>query len=294
MYFELRNPPFLGIIPKAGRSLRMPGFRMTPALAVYNELKDKVQFLYNKLKWFKYENTVGRKLSLSIIETVTLALYKQTQNITTKIALFRDFKPPCSYKTLVVNMNRCGMLALLASVIIMRENRKRAHPVKHTDSTDIPVCLAKNAKNHKTMYGVAAWGYSGKGMFYGLKLHLTADLNQRFLSIMFTPGNTHGTKIFMTLNKDLEGVFVADTEFISEKLQQEFYQEHRRILFAKPRKNMRKLQTFWQKKLYDTRVIIECNFRDLKMFFGLVTSLPRSVNGYLANYFYSILAYALR
>ena len=57
---------------------------------------------------------------------------------------------------------------------------------------------------------------------------------------------------------------------------------------------MRKLQTFFQKKLYETRVTIECNFRDLKMFFGLVTSLPRSVDGYLANYLYSILAYALR
>jgi hypothetical protein len=272
----------------------MPGFRMTPALAVYNELKDKVQFLYQKLKWFKYENTVGRSLALSIVETVTLALYKQTQHIATKIAIWRDFKPACSYKTLVVNMNRCGLLALLALIVIMRENRKYAHPIKHTDSTDIPVCLKKNAKHHKTMYGLAAWGYSGKGMFYGLKLHLTTDLRRQILAIMFSPGNTHGTNIFMKLNRDLEGIFVADAEFVSEKLAREFYQEHRRILFAKPRKNMRKVATLLQRKLYDTRVVIEFNFRDLKMFFGLVTSLPRSVNGYLANYFYSILAYALR
>jgi hypothetical protein len=227
----------------------MPGFRMTPALAVYNELKDKVQFLYQKLKWFKYENTVGRTLALSIVETITLALYKQTQHIATKIAIWRDFRPACSYKTLVVNINRCGLLALLAVMVIMRENRKYAHPIKHTDSTDIPVCLTKNAKRHKTMYGLAAltgltaWGYSGKGMFYGLKLHLTTDLKRQILSIMFSPGNTHGTKIFMKLNQDLDGIFVADAEFVSEKLAREFYQEYRRILFAKPRKNMRKIAT---------------------------------------------------
>ena len=67
----------------------------------------------------------------------------------------------------------------------------------------------------------------------------------------------------------------------------------KRILFAKPKKNMRKIVTAFQKFLYDTRQRIELDFRNLKMFFGLVTSLPRSVTGYFANYIYSILAYVL-
>ena len=267
--------------------------RMKPALAVYNALKEKVTFLYHKLNLFTYENTTGRKLSLSIIETITLALYKQTQNIQTKIALWKDFCPPCSYKTLVVNMNRYALLALLVLMRILRMNRSHAHLVKHTDSTDIPVCLNKNAKSHKTMSGLAQWGYSGKGHYYGIKLHLTSDLKRQLLAIRFSPANTHGTKIFLKLNKDLDGLFVADAEFISEKLQREFYRGHQRILFAQPRKNMKKLITAFQYHLYNTRMLIELNFRNLKLFFGLVTSLPRSVNGYVANYLYSILAYAL-
>lgn len=268
--------------------------RMKPALAVYNELKKKVTFLYHKLKLFTYQNTVGRRLALPLIETITLALYKQTQNIATKKAIWKDFEPPCSYKTLVVNMNRRGLLALFILLVILRLNRAHAHPIKHTDNTDIPVCLNKNATSHKTMQGLAQWGHSGKGLFYGIKLHLTSDLSRQMLSIRFSPANTHGTKVFLKLNKDLDGMFVADAEFISEKLQQEFYQEHKRILFAQPRKNMRKLITAFQYHLYNTRMLIELNFRNLKLFFGLVTSLPRSINGYLANYFYSILAYALR
>lgn len=267
---------------------------MTPPRVVYNELKEKVMFLYHKLKLFTQEKKTGRKLSLSVTETITLALYKQTQSIATKKAVWKDFAPPCSYKTFVVNVNRCALLALLVLMRILRFNQSQAHPIKHTDSTDIPVCLNKNANRHKIMQGLAQWGYSGKGWFYGLKLHLTSDLKREILSIRFSPGNTHGTRIFMKLNADLDGIFVADAEFISEKLQREFHQEHKRVLFAQPRKNMKKLITLFQYHLYNTRMLIELNFRNLKMFYGLLTSLPRSVNGYLANYFYSILAYALR
>ena len=191
-------------------------------------------------------------------------------------------------------MNRCAIPALLVLMHILRMNRNNSHLVKHTDSTDIPVCLKKNAKSHKTMYGLAQWGHSGKGHYYGIKLHLTSDLKRQLLAIRFSPANTHGTKIFLKLNRDLNGIFVADAEFVSEKLEREFYREHKRILFAKPRKNMKKLINAFQYHLYNTRMLIELNFRSLKMFFGLVTSLPRSINGYFANYFYAILAYALR
>jgi len=53
------------------------------------------------------------------------------------------------------------------------------------------------------------------------------------------------------------------------------------------------MMTQFEEMLYRTRMLIELNFRDLKLFHGLVTSLPRSVGGYLANYIYSILAYQI-
>ena len=56
---------------------------------------------------------------------------------------------------------------------------------------------------------------------------------------------------------------------------------------------MKRIATKIQTMLYDTRMIIELNFRNLKMFYGLETSLPRSVDGYLGNYVYSLLAYVL-
>jgi hypothetical protein len=263
---------------------------------VYNKLRQKVQYLYQKFKLFKCEKTKGRKLSISIIETISLALYRHASSRLTKKSLWNDFKNKlkCSYKTLVVNMNRFMPLALIILQKILCLNRSNSHLIKHTDSTDIPVCLNKNAGRNKTMNGLAEWGHSGKGFYYGLKLHLTSDLERRILSISFTPGNKGDRAQFMKLNKDIEGIFIADAGYISKSLEEEFAIENKRILFAKPRKNMFKLATFIQNRLYDTRMTIELNFRNLKMFYGLITSLPRSIDGYFSGYIYSILSYVLK
>ena len=54
-------------------------------------------------------------------------------------------------KTLVVNMNKCARQALLILAMMMKINRQNSHIVKHTDSTEIPVCLNKNASRHSLL-----------------------------------------------------------------------------------------------------------------------------------------------
>ena len=95
------------------------------------------------------------------------------------------------------------------------------------------------------------------------------------------------------MNKDLLGIFVADSGYISKELEKELFTENKRVLFVKPRANMKKLIASFQKQLYDTRMLIELNFRNLKMFYDLETSLPRSLDGYFGNYTYSLSAYVL-
>jgi len=141
----------------------------------------------------------------------------QTQDVTTKHALWKDFSPACTYKTFVVILNRFALVALLIVQYLMRVNRNTAHLVKHTDSTDIPVCLNKNARHHKTMQGLAEWGHSGKGFYYGLKLHITADLEGRLLSFCLTSGNRSDRSQFLKLNRELTGIFVADAGYVSKK-----------------------------------------------------------------------------
>jgi hypothetical protein len=270
---------------------------MKTVIQLFTDIVTQVKEIYEHLQLQKYEQRTGRPLALSIIEIVALSLFWKTANIFTKKMVYEIFRPSCSYKTMVVNMNRHALLAAIILKMIWVMNRSVAHLVKKTDTTDIPVCLNKNAKNHKTMKGLAEWGHSGKGFFYGLKLGLSTDLLDRMLGILLAPGNTDDREMFREINKKLYGIFVADAGHISEKLERDFLIEKegiiKRILFAKPKKNMKKIVTAFQKFLYDTRQRIELDFRNLKMFFGLVTSLPRSVTGYFANYIYSILAYVM-
>ena len=264
---------------------------MKTSIQLYNELEKVVTYFYTTFRLDKFEKNKGRKLALSIINIVSLGVFKQFNGIPTKKAIFRIFRPKCSYKTLVVNINRFAKIALFILSALMKMNNKNSHVIKHTDSTEIPVCLNKNARSHKVMRGFAAWGKNGKGWFFGLKMHITTDLKRKLLAVKFSPGNTPDSQMFMELNKEINGIFVADGAYVSEKLAAEVHRMGKGFLFAKPRRNMKKLITDFQFHLYNTRMLIEINFRNLKQFHGLITSLPVSVNGYFANYIYSLLAY---
>jgi len=262
-------------------------------IQVYETIRQKVVYISKQLRFGKFLHKLGRKLALSIEDSITLALFKQRQGIETKKSVWEILAPPCSYKTLVVSMNRWFKLALAVFALLLKHNRAFCHPIKHTDSTDIPVCMNKNARYHKTMKDYAAWGHNGKGYYYGLKLHLTADLDRNVLAVRFTAANVTDRKVCVPLNQGLMGIFVADARYVSEALEKDFYIEGKRMILIKPKKNQRKLATAFDTWVYGTWMLIEINFRNLKLFYGLTTSLPRSVAGYLANYTYSLLAYLI-
>lgn len=266
---------------------------MKTQIRLYENIKGIVSFFSRKLKFDKFKNKLGRKLALSIEEIISIALFKQKNGMPTKKAAYETLDLKCSYKTMVVNLNRWYHLGIIILVLIMRINRNFQHIIKHIDSTDIPVCLFKNANNHKTMRGLANFGKNSKGTFFGLKLHIITDIKRQLLSVRFTSGNVDDRKVVIKLSKDLMGLFIADAGYISKKLSKEFYQEHKRILIAKPKKNMKKIMTKFEELLYQTRMLIELNFRSMKMFYSLITSMPRSIDGYFANYIYSLLAYQI-
>jgi len=266
---------------------------MKTSIKIFTNIVTKVSFFFKQLN-LKITKNTGRTLAIIPEETIAMSLFKQSQGITTKKSIWQIFNLKCSYKTLVVNMNRLSFYALLILKSILRWNQKHAHEVKHTDSTDIPVCLTKNGSRHRTMSAYATWAHGPKGWYYGLKMSITTDLKRNLLAVRFGKGNSNDRETFKAMNKDMIGIFVADAGYISKDLERDFYIENRRILFTKPRANMKRIATKFQTNLYNTRMLIELNFRSLKMFYNLETSLPRSVDGYLGNYAYSLLAFVLR
>ena len=267
---------------------------MKTNIAIFNDIIPKVKFFIKQLQ-LKLNKSTGRPLAIKPEETISLGIFKHQNGIPTKKSIWKIFKEnlKCSYKTLVVNLNKLALATLLILKSILIWNQKHSHVVKHTDSTDIPVCLNKNAQKHKTLRGLVSWGHSGKGFFYGFKMTITTDLKRQMLGVKFASGNGNDREIFKKLNKNMEGIFVADAGYISKDLEKEFYIENKRILFARPKANMKRLATEWQLALYETRMQIELNFRNLKMFHNLQTSLPRSIDGYFGNYVYALLAFVL-
>lgn len=240
---------------------------------------------------------VGRPSALSPSEAVTYAALKQKRTIKTKIAAWENFGLParCSYKTFVVALNRWAWLAALFIALILKANRQRQHWVKHIDSTVIRVGKLKNSRRHRTLRGIADYGKTSEGYFFGLKLHLIADLLGNFLSVIITPGNVSDKNVPLVLRlaKDIWGLLIGDAGYVSQRLADAFNIERVRLLLVKPYKNMRKIATKLQGLLYGTRMLIERHFRNLKEFYGLETNLPRSVRGYFAHYCFAILAYLI-
>jgi hypothetical protein len=262
-------------------------------LTVFKAIRKTVIEVYHRLNLKHLESTTGRPLAMKIVDVITLGLYKQQQNIGTKKALYNDFQPECSYKTFVVSINRCAWIIALVIALILKMNQKNSHVIKHTDSSDVPVCKIKKAYKHRVMQDCASWGAKAKNdWFYGLKLHITTDLEGKLCSLKFTSGNVDDRVPFMDLNDMLDGIFVADSGYVSERLAKIFNNAHR-ILFTKPRSNMKKIITETQYHLYNTRVKIEVNFQVLKQSRGLVTGFPRSVAGYFAHYLYALGAHLL-
>ena len=263
------------------------------SITTYHNLNTIVSNFFRTLKFNEREHPKGRKPLLTNSEIVTSVIFKQRQNIAIKKSLYEILEPPCSYNRFVVALNRAGVYLARIITVIMQFLQKQAHLIKFTDSTELPVCLLKNSMSHRTMKVLSAMSKSSKGFFYGLKLHLSADVEGRVLALKLTPGNCGDRKIFRKMNKKLRGLFGADAGYISKELEQDFFIENERMLITASRANMKKLAADWQIFVLNLRMKVEVHFRMLKVCYGLVTSFPRSIDGYLTHYLAAITAHLL-
>ena len=267
---------------------------MNTFLNVYQTLKTIVSQIFTFLNLPEREHPKGRKPTLTNSEAVTVAMLKQKQNIVTKKSLFEILEPRCRYNAFVRAINGAAKyLAWITIVLLRLAALGGTHTVKLSDWTDLPVCLPKNAAHHKTMASLASWSKNGKGWFYGLKLYLSADLDGKVLALCFTSANADDRDIFMRMNEKLRGIFVADAGYLSTKLERDFFIEDERILITAVHKNMKKLATRAHIALLNLRMRVEIHFRVLKLCYGLLTSFPRSIDGYLAHYLASVCGYLL-
>jgi len=243
----------------------------------------------------------GRKPTLTLSEAATISLIKSEYGIRTWKGLYlllktrfrHEFRLPV-YKNFVILMNQYAKLILVMINILLQFNLKQAGVIKLVDSTPIPVCKNYRIRRHKTMKRFASRSKTTLGWFYGLKLHVITDVFGNLLGIRFTTGNVDDRLVLDAfLEKLHHSIIIADAGYISKRLERKASRQGN-ILLTCLRKSSLRLASFLDICLLNLRPRIEILFSILKERLGLITSLPRSVDGYLAYYIHVIFGYLFR
>lgn len=246
----------------------------------------------------KQNPAVGRPATLSLSDIATISLLKSSYGIRELKQLYRlltdrfslEFKLPC-YKNFVVAMNNATPSLFLLIHILLSFKNKQAGVVKLVDSTSIPVCKNMRIPTHKVMKRLATRSRTTTGWFYGLKLHAVSDHNGNLLKIIFSTANVDDRKALNIFLEMLSNTLVvADAGYTSAKLEKKALINNN-FLLTGVRKNMKRIATKLHIFLLNQRIRIEQLFNVLKERYGLITSLPRSENGYLAHYIRVLFGY---
>jgi len=167
-------------------------------------------------------------------------------------------------------------------------------PLRFIDSTMLPVCRIVRANRHKVARSVATFGKNHQGWHYGFKLHAACNPTGRLAAITFTPASVSDSQQIPYLVNDATAIAVGDGGYTASVMRRKIWREHGCFVLSPPHPSQKKqLSAPWQRLLLQARPKIETVFDYLKEHLLLVTSFPRSVNGYAVHYLRTILAYQL-
>jgi hypothetical protein len=166
--------------------------------------------------------------------------------------------------------------------------------IRIVDSTMLPVCKLHRAKRYKVAKDIAQFGKNHQGWHYGFKLHASVDLSGRLCGVSLTPANVFDAhQLLNTLNEHAR-VVVGDTTYGASVMRKIIWETYGTFIIAPPHpKQTKKVAAPWQIHLLNARSKIESSFDILKEHLNLVSSFPRSPQGYLLHYVRILLAYQI-
>ena len=254
--------------------------------------------LPKELSYSRLRHHMGRPPLLSISETVTILLFS---GLTAHQKLLKDvwkwvitnhsedFNIPCYSKFIQHCHHALPYMCSLLEKLLSTDT-----PIRILDSTMLPVRRNCRADSHKVAKEYAAWGKNHQGWYYGLKLHAACDLEGKLSAVYFTPANEHDAQQIPRLVNDKTDVAIGDGTYGARVMRERIWKEHRCFVLAPPHpKQNKKIATKLQIELLHVRQKIECVFDYLKQHLHMITSFPRSMNGYLLNYVRTLLTYQM-
>lgn len=188
------------------------------------------------------------------------------------------------------------MVRLLGILIGINRATFKNKPVRlmFVDGSDLPVCTNKRIFTHKVTRTVAARGKSSKGWFYGFRLHILSDSEGNLLGVKITPGNIDERKMVQKMVGNIcDATLVGDTGYLKQTLARELFDKNKVWFLTGVKKVMKKIMTKSQHQLLKARQLVETVIGCIKFRGGMVTSLPRSIPGYLVHFVLTLIAYTI-
>lgn len=195
-----------------------------------------------------------------------------------------------SYQKFVAHCHRT--LPTLMTLVQMTMSTQA--PLRFADSTMLPVCRLVRANRHRVAKAVARFGKNHQGWYYGFKLHASIDHANRLTAIFFTSANESDVLQLKHLVNQATRIVVGDAGYTAKVTRRHIWHDFRCLVISPPRPKQTWVMAGWQHLLLTLRPKIEATFGLLKERAHLVTSFPRSIQGYFVHYLRVILGYQMR
>jgi hypothetical protein len=202
---------------------------------------------------------------------------------------YKDVPRLGTYGAFVAHCHRLlpQLLELLGQLLVPAE-------VQLIDSTKLPVCRNHRKDRYKVAANLAGWGKNWQGFWFGFKLHAAIDLQGRLSKLRFTPADVYDGHVTPRLVRPETKIVVGDGHYGDKIAREKLWREHGVVVVAPVHyKQVSQVMATWQQKLLAARVKVECTFDYLKEHLNLVSSFPRSIDGYMLHYVRILLGYQM-
>lgn len=185
-------------------------------------------------------------------------------------------------------------LALLPLVIFIQVHSGRKTGIYYIDSTALPACHIKRSSRHKVFEGLAEYGKTSVGWFFGLKLHLVVNQHAQLIAFRLTRGNKHDASQAEGMLESLKGLAFGDKGYIGKELFEKLIGKGLKLITRK-RKNMKDIQLLstYEKQLLNQRGIIETVIDHLKHHYYIWHTRHRSIINAMTHLVAALAAYSI-
>ena len=246
-------------------------------------------------KWNK--SLLGEfKCQMGICEIMTIVVKFHSSNIRTFKHFYqilekyhrKEFPTLLSYNRFVEVMP----IVILPLFVFLKQCKMGKNTgISFIDSTKLRICHNRRINSNKVFKQLAKRGKDSTGWYYGFKLHLVINEHGEIINFVFSPANVDDRKPVKELLKNLKGKVYADKGYVSEELANSLENVE---LVARPRKNMKKELSDFDKVMLRKRAIIETVNDQLKNICQLEHSRHRSPANFIVNALSSLVAYSFK